>query len=502
MKKLLFLLPVVSAIILTSCGKDDDIVNTIPPVITVKPNQPFTGLTAAGTLVSYNANATEAAATPLSITGLQAGELIAGIDYRPGTGQLYGVSNQSRLYIINVTTGAATQVGSAQFSTLLNGTVTGVDFNPTVDRIRVVTSTGQNLRIHPETGAIAAVDTNITPAGTSLTGIGYSNNTSGATTTVLYGIDIAAKNLIKFDLPNGGVASVIGSLGATPTAASDFDLTPDNSTALVAFTFGSTNTLYSLNLTSGAATIIGNIGTPIIAIAIPTNPVAYAISGSNLSIFNPASPATVINKPLTGLVAGETLTGLDIRPATGGLYALGSLGNIYLLNTSTGAATNITTGAPLALMGTSFGFDFNPTVDRIRIVSNTGQNLRANPNDGTLSAMDTNLTPGTPNVSAVAYSNSVPGATTTTLFYIDFTTDRLYNSASPNGGVLTDLGPLGINVDAGNGFDIGGASGKAYFAGTVGGVTSLYTINLTSGAATLVGALPAGVTGFTVGNGF
>ena len=69
-------------------------------------------------------------------------------------------------------------------------------------------------------------------------------------------------------------------------------------------------------------------------------------------------------------------------------------------------------------MGTSFGFDFNPAVDRIRIVSNTGQNLRFNPNDGVVN-VDGNLNPGTPSISAAAYTNNFAGTATTSLFAID-----------------------------------------------------------------------------------
>jgi hypothetical protein len=68
-----------------------------------------------------------------SVTGLQPGEEIVGIDFRPATGQLYAVSNQSRLYVLNRTNGAA--AFAATLSTPLSDTSFGVDFNPTVDRL-------------------------------------------------------------------------------------------------------------------------------------------------------------------------------------------------------------------------------------------------------------------------------------------------------------------------------------------------------------------------------
>jgi hypothetical protein len=44
-----------------------------------------------------------------------------------------------------------------------------------------------------------------------------------------------------------------------------------------------------------------------------------------------------------------------------------------------------------SLNGSSFGFDFNPTVDRIRVQSDADQNLRLNPATGALAATDTTL---------------------------------------------------------------------------------------------------------------
>ena len=185
---------------------------------------------------------------------------------------------------------------------------------------------------------------------------------------------------------------------------------------------------------------------------------------------------------------GESIVGLDIRPANGQLVGLGSTSRLYSLNGATAEATAIGAGTPFtpALSGTTFGFDFNPTVDRIRVVSNTGQNLRLNPDTGGLAAQDTNLNPGTPSITSVAYTNNVGNASTTQLFDIDSTSDRLLLQNPPNAGTLVDIGPLGIDVDANNGFDIGGRSGTALALLTVSGITSVYQINLGTGAATSV----------------
>jgi len=72
----------------------------------------------------------------------------------------------------------------------------------------------------------------------------------------------------------------------------------------------------------------------------------------------------------------------------------------------------------------------------------------------------------------------------------------------PNDGTLVEVGNLGVNVESANGFDIGSTSGIAYGIFTVGAENGLYTINLTTGAATKVMGFPYNVTGFTIGLGF
>lgn len=486
----------------SSCDKNDD--NMEPPV--VKPDMVFYGLSNANQLVKYNANAAETVISTTGITGLTGGEKIIAIDFRPATGQLYGLGNSSRLYIINYENGAATPLGTASFTPAINGSLVGFDFNPTVDRIRLVTSSGQNLRLNPEIGTVAMTDGSLNPGTPTIASAAYTNSVAGASTTTLFDIDVAANKLYKQDPPNNGTLVEVGSLGITAATANDggFDISPDNMVALANVTIGANSVLLQIDLTNGKATNIGNLATPIIGLAIPTAPVAYAVdNANNLQIFNFNNPGTPVSKTITGLQAGENILGIDMRPATGQLFALGSTSRLYAINMSSGAATAVGLVPFLTpLSGTSFGFDFNPTVDRIRVVSNTGQNLRLNPNDGTLVLADGNLNPGTPMVSAAAYTNNFAGATTTVLFDIDHATDKLYSQIPPNNGTLVETGSLGIDVTAENGFDIGGTTNKAYALLTVSGTTRVYTINLTTGAATQLSTFPNATKGFAVGLGF
>ena len=496
----IILLPLTAMLlILASCDKNDDAAMITPPAVQ-GPDINFFALTANNRILLINGKTTNTAASTLNITGLQSGETILGIDFRPNTGQLFGIGSSSRLYVINKQTGAATAVGTAPFTPALSGTTLAFDFNPTVDRIRVVTSAGQNLRLNPETGAVAAVDGTINgAAGAAVNAAAYTQSRAGAVTTVLYDIDVTNNKLYRQDPPNAGTLAEVGNLGVDAEGAGGFDISADSAYALAALTVGGVSGLYTINLATGAATKAGNFSEQITGLAIPTQAVAYAITGgTNLQILDPTTGTISFTKAVTGLQAGETLLGIDMRPATGQLFALGSSSRLYSINIGTGAATLTGAGAfTPALSGTDFGFDFNPTVDRIRIISNTGQNLRINPADGVVT-MDTNISPAASSLTAAAYSNSFAGATATVLYNIDAMTDRLVKQDSPNTGVVTDLGALGVNVEASNGFDISGTGTVAYGIFTVGGAARIYSINLTTGAATSGPAFAQGVTGFTL----
>lgn len=242
-----------------------------------------------------------------------------------------------------------------------------------------------------------------------------------------------------------------------------------------------------------------------------------ATSGTSITAFNSNTPATTVVTAITGLQPGESIVDWDLRPANGQLIGISSQSRMYSINTTTGAATQIGVNGGFTLSGTAFGTDFNPTVDRIRNVSDAEQNLRLNPNDGTLAGTDTNLSPPG-NVVSVAYDrNDNNPATPTTLYGIDSVSGNLVRiggpdgTPSPNGGVITVIGSLGLgtNLDPSIGFDISGTSGVAYATisqpgprpdgndrgsdrATAAINPRLFTINLTTGAATLVGVVGDG----------
>ena len=258
-----------------------------------------------------------------------------------------------------------------------------------------------------------------------------------------------------------------------------------------------------------AVLILALVNSPAPATAEPS----FGLSTNNqIFSFDSATPGTISPLvPVTGLLPGTTLVGIDFRPATPGvLVGVGQqasgAGAVYTINTVTGTATQI--NSITALNGAAYGVDFNPVPNALRIVSDAEQNLRIVGGGTGVVNSDAALNfPGNPtanpNVVGAAYSNNVAGALQTTLYDIDSVLDQLFTQGglnippgtpSPNTGQLLPVGALGVNTSDLVGFDISGSTGLAFASLTppTGAGSSLYTINLATGAATLVGAIDGG----------
>lgn len=243
-------------------------------------------VTVSNKLLKFNAGRPDRILTTLNITGLQAGETLLGIDYRVAKEQLYALGSSGRLYIINEDTAVASVVG-VPFSVKLDGTQFGFDFNPTVDRIRVVSNTGQNLRLHPDTGAVvdsnptlegvqtdgkltyAAGDVNFGKSPTTV-GAAYSYNKADTKITTNFALDAAAGTLVTQGSregmmpavsPNTGQLFTIGSLGMTFNSAA-FDIQALSDVAFAALNSDGTSASrwVVIDLKTGAAKLLGTVG--------------------------------------------------------------------------------------------------------------------------------------------------------------------------------------------------------------------------------------------------
>jgi hypothetical protein len=235
--------------------------------------------------------------------------------------------------------------------------------------------------------------------------------------------------------------------------------------------------------------------------------VLYATDDSgNLLRFNARSTRRVNTKQITGLPAGVVLRGIDFRPATGDLYGLGSDNVVYRVNPRTAIAVAegpAFESMPSALNGQNIGFDFNPTVDKIRVTSDADDNIRLNPDEGNLLAKDTSLTPADVTVVGSAYTNSsfvafAARPTVTELYALDVAPSRdlLWIQRPANNGTLINPVMLGFDLGLNAGFDIAGRANVGYVAGTrVGGANArLWQVDLATGKTRSLGRIGKGVT--------
>jgi hypothetical protein len=228
-------------------------------------------------------------------------------------------------------------------------------------------------------------------------------------------------------------------------------------------------------------------------------------SDQRLVTFRACKPGRVREiGPVSGLGGGDaTLVGIDFRVQDGLLYGVADGGGVYTIDTTSGEASFVSQ-LSVALDGTSFGVDFNPAANRLRIVSDAGQNLRHDVSlatDGTTADLDLSAT----GVVAAAYTNNdLTGAapnTATTLFDLNAATDEIALQSPPNNGNLVATGQLGVDAGAAGGFDIYsflGPDGMAWdnlglASLSVGGVAGLYGIEMLTGE-----AIPLGPLGDTV----
>ncbi|ODH02805.1 hypothetical protein A4S05_22380 [Nostoc sp. KVJ20] len=217
------------------------------------------GLTEDNNLVIFDSSNPTSNST-ISVTGVD-GTLL-GIDRRPANNLIYGLTNTNNIYTINPFTGAASFVSTLS-SAFTGGTISGVDFNPVPDRLRVIGSNDQNYRINVDTGAVI-VDGTLNPGDPNITAVAYTNvDNNPATGTILYDIDYVTDTLSIQNPPNNGTLGLVGSLGLDIISAAGFDIFTDNgvNTAFAALTPASTSgsNLYTINLTTGAATSVGTI---------------------------------------------------------------------------------------------------------------------------------------------------------------------------------------------------------------------------------------------------
>jgi hypothetical protein len=262
---------------------------------------------------------------------------------------------------------------------------------------------------------------------------------------------------------------------------------------------------------SATAAVVLGVETSGSAATVPTlQAYGIALGGTRMIAFKTSTPEQQDwVRVITGLVGDTYAVGLDMRVQDKKLYVVGDKGGIYTIGIPTAVVTKVSQ-LQVPLYGTKFGVDFNPAADRLRVISDNGQNLRHNLNDHT-TAEDTTLTipPATgpaKGVTAAAYTNNdLDPTTNTTLVDIATITDQIMIQSPANQGFLVATGNMGKDSGLDAGFDIYSdlvngktATNTGFATLPVGGMNTFYTVDLLIGTVTAVGDFALDVTDITV----
>lgn len=523
LKTLIFTLTTLGGIGLVGCNDSNS--SELPPPNIVTGD--LLVLTSNGMISTINHKKSDTLVSNIKISGLVSGDQLIGMDHRPSNGKLYAVGVLGNLYILDPRSGVATLSinmkadpadttdGNAPYSKITgNPDTMSVNFNPAADRLRIMGQDGQNLRVNVDTGlTISDGQINRTDdPKPAISAAAYTNAFAETGSTKLYSID-SSTDRIYLQNANAGTLGISAPLGQDISSQGGFDIDPLNNIGFAALQVAGSYKLFQLNLAQ-----VGTSSNAIFEMSdLPNEYRQTSIRGIALSRADNAKPKGIgltnnnaliqfeINRPnitteqkITGGLVNEKFIGIDFRFRTATersstLYGLTDRANLYTIDLNSGVATLVTalkaaTGSSFnTLEGMQFAVDFNPTADRLRVISNTGQNLRINVDTGD-TLQDGNIN-GIANASirAAAYTNSFPtpiAALGTELFDLDQANQLLTKQIPPNDGTLLKLGNLGINLGLNDGFDIaGGDNGLALAAISNNNAASvLYRIDLNSDA--------------------
>jgi hypothetical protein len=224
------------------------------------------GLTCANQLVLFGSGNPEELQRQIQITGMNAGSVMVGIDFRGG--DLYGVGTDSRVYTVDTLTGAATAVGGA-FSPALTGEHFGMAYDAGHDVLHVASvESNQSLEINPTSGTVTAARPELAYAvGDEHQGANPALAAEAYHGSALYGVE-SNENTVVMASAETGALTTVADLAFNVYLCSGMDIDTDG-TAYAALGTDSGSELYTIDLGSGAPTYLGDIaGSPVHSIAL------------------------------------------------------------------------------------------------------------------------------------------------------------------------------------------------------------------------------------------
>ena len=544
------------AVTVGGCADKFDVEALPPPPPTTPPPTPpppvptpvatIFGVRGDAELIRFSPDNPAAVTSIGAISSLGAGETIVGLDFRPSNRDLFAVTSRGGLLIVDQATAVARSIQPITGDgTTLTASRFGVDFNPVADALRIIGDDGLNLRVPtaalvspaPSPPVNAIVDGRMGYLK-GVTAAAYTNPESGTDTT-LFVIDADNDALYTQDA-NVGRLTRVGSLGIDALSANGYDIYQSGlaNEHYALLTTGSGSGIYRIDPVTGTATLLSAVsaatykGLVVVNddrldsvdvrtfLSLADGPSGDVIEGRKVNVVTGAPAGGPLAFPINGLADGERLLGFSERTTAmddrNGVYAISNQNRVLALipvGLDNGFRMTTITAAPVGtlstpLAGTRFGVDFNPRADLLRIVSNSGQNLRVNLQEGRVISgaaraaafafVDgtTRTVEPAPQIVATAY-RAAP-AEGTFQFAVDAANSSLVRVAVPNDGALVMVGPLGLSLPASGpgaaeqSLDIAGATDQFVFASlrTAGSALStLYRVELGSGAAIAIGPI-------------
>lgn len=231
------------------------------------PSQVLYGTTSSNQLVKFNAKDPRDIRSARVITGLPQGVTLRGIDFRPLTGDLYGVGTDNVVYRVNPQTAIAVLEGPA-YTPASTGKAFGIDFNPVVDLIRIVSDADENGAANPDAGTLA-VNGTLNPAGNQIVGAAYENSSFSAmkpAATALHVVSAATDQLFTQNPPAAGTLTMPRNLRVRGAGRIDvglnagFDIVGANNVGFLSNVESGRTQLYTVDVPTGRATSLGQVG--------------------------------------------------------------------------------------------------------------------------------------------------------------------------------------------------------------------------------------------------
>lgn len=473
----------VSGVVLAGCFSDNDVTPA---------NIDSYVLTTSNALVGVDSSTGRTGMT-FAITGLQASENLFDIDFRNSDGRMWALSTLGNLYTINLETGAATLQSTLKNSLdptmntfVLNPNETySIDFNPTVDRLRIIGTDDMSYATNVENGLTdtsGALNISGAPAGGVVVDAAYTDtfSTTIGRGTTLFSIDAQNGALYTQNVGTGALTQV-ASLGVTGLQdIQGYDIDPETQQGLAVFRVNGQPALYRVSTTAAATLVNGlNLGGQA-AVGFTTvttaNPTVVGLNSANqVFTFRATAPET-ISTPIApiNLEPGESLIAIDYSTVANRFFLIGRINgtssSLYSMPAA-GVATapvltliapltpNVGTIEPIAT-DVAYSIDINPTNGGLRLVGSDDSNAAVNVTTAVVTrgdpAVNGTLNPTSVDLAAHAYTNSVSGATATELRAVDTVSGNIaqQNFMAANANVTILPIDLGVNVIRPAAFDI------------------------------------------------